>query len=150
MSVFEAGMIVCFGISWPVAILKTLKTRSVDGKSRTFLVLVLAGYGFGVLHKIFFNLDIILVLYVFNFSMVLIEICLWFRYHERPRSVAAAAARRDEAYDAAETLLSESQGARALTTVLPAIARGLAPRPPVTDAIPIDGVDFPRCTCRRR
>jgi hypothetical protein len=45
MSVFEAGMIVCFGISWPVAILKTLKTRSVAGKSRTFLVLVLAGYG---------------------------------------------------------------------------------------------------------
>jgi hypothetical protein len=95
MSVLEAGMIVCFGASWPVAIAKTLKTRSVQGKSRMFLVLVLAGYGLGILHKIFFNLDAVLLLYVFNFSMVLVELCLWFRYHERP--LALEATRGDEA-----------------------------------------------------
>jgi hypothetical protein len=107
VSVLEAGMIICFGVSWPVAIRKTLKTKSVQGKSRMFLVLVLAGYGLGILHKIFFNLDVVLVFYVFNFSMVLVEICLWFRYHGRPLSIAAAAARRSEAYEAADTLLAD-------------------------------------------
>ena len=114
MSAFEAGMIVCFGISWPVAILKTVKTKSVHGKSRMFLVLVLSGYGLGILHKIFFSLDVVLLLYVFNFAMVLIELGLWLRYHERPLSLAAAAARLDEGYAAADTLLAESESARAL------------------------------------
>ncbi len=112
MSVLEAGMIVCFGVSWPVAIVKTLRTKSVYGKSRMFLVLVLTGYGLGILHKIFFNLDLVLLLYVFNFSMVLIEICLWFRYHDRPSSIAAA--RRDDAYGTADTLLAETRGAPVL------------------------------------
>ena len=101
MSLFEAGMIVCFGISWPVAIRKTLKTRSVHGKSRMFLFLVLGGYGLGILHKAFYSLDFVVLLYVFNFSMVFIEICLWFRYHDRP------APAMDDEDGAADALLGE-------------------------------------------
>ncbi len=114
MSVLEAGMIICFGASWPVAILKTLRTKSVQGKSRMFLVLVLTGYGLGVLHKIVFNLDLVLLLYVFNFSMVLVELCLWFRYRDRPLSVAAVTARRDQTYGGADTLLANPEDVRAL------------------------------------
>ena len=47
----------------------------------------------------------VLLLYVFNFSMVFIEICLWFRYHGRPISAAAPA--EDEEGSAADTLLAE-------------------------------------------
>lgn len=32
MSVYEAGMMVCFGISWPVAALKTYQCKCVHGK----------------------------------------------------------------------------------------------------------------------
>lgn len=88
MSVFEAGMIGCFGISWPVAIIKTYKAKVVSGKSRMFLILVLSGYGFGILHKIFFSLDWVLLLYVFNFSMVLIELCLYLHYNKPGHSVS--------------------------------------------------------------
>ena len=83
MSVFEAGMISCFGISWPVAIIKTYRAKIVFGKSKMFLILVLSGYGFGILHKILFSLDWVLFLYVFNFSMVLIELCLYLHYNKQ-------------------------------------------------------------------
>ena len=110
MSMFEAGMIICFGISWPVAIRKTLKTKSVHGKSRMFLFLVLGGYGLGILHKIFFSLDFVLLLYLFNFTMVLIEICLYFRYHKNPLPFAAAGASDEEEFSAADTLLAGPEG----------------------------------------
>ena len=105
MSLFEAGMIVCFGVSWPVAILKTLKTRSVQGKSRMFLFLILGGYGLGILHKVSYSLDLVVLLYVFNFSMVFVEICLWYRFRDRPGSAAAAVL--DEAHSSVDTLLAE-------------------------------------------
>lgn len=108
MSMLEAGMIICFGVSWPVAIRKTLKTKSVHGKSRMFLFLVLCGYGLGILHKIFFSLDMVLLLYLFNFTMVLVEICLYYRYHENPLPVAAAGASAEEDFSAADTLLADS------------------------------------------
>ena len=107
---FEAGMIICFGISWPVAIRKTLKTRSVHGKSRMFLLLVLGGYGLGILHKIFFSLDFVLLLYLFNFTMVLIEICLYYRYHNNQLSFATAGAPDEKEFSAADTLLAEPDG----------------------------------------
>lgn len=90
MSVLEAGMIICFGTSWPAAIIKTLKTKIVHGKSRLFLFLVLFGYALGILHKFFFSFDFVIFLYFFNFIMVLIELCLYFRYQKIPLTVSAA------------------------------------------------------------
>ena len=43
MSIFEAGMMVCFGISWPVAAYKTYKAKCVHGKSIWFSLLILLG-----------------------------------------------------------------------------------------------------------
>ena len=33
MSVLEAGMMVCFGASWPFQVVKTFKSKEVGGKS---------------------------------------------------------------------------------------------------------------------
>ena len=33
MSIFEVMMLVCFGVSWPISIAKSLRTRFVRGKS---------------------------------------------------------------------------------------------------------------------
>ena len=41
MSIFEAGMMVCFGASWPIAALKTYKCKCVHGKSLKFSLLIL-------------------------------------------------------------------------------------------------------------
>ena len=48
---FEAMMLVCFGVSWPVAIVRTWRARRVEGKSGLFLVLILVGYLAGIAAK---------------------------------------------------------------------------------------------------
>ena len=79
MSFLEAGMLICFGASWPLDIYKSLKSRSTAGKSIMFLLILNAGYIFGIINKILYNRDIVLVLYIINFIMISIDICLFFR-----------------------------------------------------------------------
>lgn len=76
MSIFEAGMIICFGASWPFALWKTIKLKDVHGKSKRFMSLVLIGYIFGMTHKIVYNMDIIFWLYVITFTLVLTDLIL--------------------------------------------------------------------------
>ena len=81
MSIFEAGMLLCFGASWPAAVLKTYRTKNVEGKSRIFLMLILAGYVCGMINKVlYFGYDIVFWLYVINFMMGLCDLVLYFRY----------------------------------------------------------------------
>ena len=70
MSFFEAGMLICFGISWPFAVRKTFKTKSVQGKSKLFLFLIILGYIFGMINKILNSMDIVFWLYVVNLLLV--------------------------------------------------------------------------------
>ncbi len=79
MSFFEAGMLICFGLSWPISIYKSWKTRRVGSKSVIFLFFVLLGYGAGVAHKFLYSRDIVIVFYVLNALMVLIDILLYYR-----------------------------------------------------------------------
>jgi hypothetical protein len=79
LSVFEAGMLLCFGISWPISIYKSLKSRSTKGKSLLFLIILEIGYVSGILHKILYSRDIIMILYILNLTMVAVDICLFFR-----------------------------------------------------------------------
>lgn len=72
-------MLVCFGAAWPVSIYKSWKSRSVEGKSLFFLLIVLAGYVAGILHKIFFLYDGVIILYFVNFCMISLDVMLYFR-----------------------------------------------------------------------
>ncbi len=81
MSVFEAFMLICFGASWPFAVLKTYKTKNVKGKSARFISLILAGYIFGIIHKLIFSFDIILLLYIFNGLLVSADLIMYFKYN---------------------------------------------------------------------
>lgn len=80
MSVFEAIMLVCFGVSWPISIAKTLRTRKVEGKSPLFMAIVCFGYLNGVLYKVFHAFDWIIVLYAFNMVLVAVDLSLYFHY----------------------------------------------------------------------
>jgi len=44
MSIFEMLMLLCFGAAWPFSIYKSYKSKSVDGKSPYFLVILILGY----------------------------------------------------------------------------------------------------------
>jgi len=79
MSVFEAGMLVCFGFAWPISLLKAWRSRSTGGKSPWFSAVVILGYVFGITHKILHSRDIVMVLYVINMLMVTGDLLLWFR-----------------------------------------------------------------------
>lgn len=79
MSVFEIIMLVCFGFAWPPSIYKSWKTRQTGGKSLAFLLIVELGYLAGILNKVFYHYDLVIVLYGINFTMVAIDIGLYLR-----------------------------------------------------------------------
>jgi len=86
MSIFEAGMLICFGASWPAAVAKTYRTKNVKGKSRLFLWLVIIGYICGMIHKILFNFDLVFYLYVLNSLLVATDLALVYRYKNLPEN----------------------------------------------------------------
>ena len=89
MSIFEAGMLICFGVSWPFAIFKVIKTKSVKGVSLLFLSVVLVGYILGIIHKYLYNMDMVVFLYFYNAVLVLAQIVLYFVYNEKRQQSAA-------------------------------------------------------------
>ena len=85
MSIFEAGMMVCFGASWPIAAYKTFKAKSVDGKRLRFSFLILLGYVFGIIHKVLYSPDLVIILYILNMLFLLIDIGLHLKYKYQKR-----------------------------------------------------------------
>ena len=78
MSIFEIVMLVAFGSAWPFSIYRSWKSRSSRGKSIVFLWIILAGYMAGVTHKLVYNYDRVIFLYIINFTMVAVDIVLYY------------------------------------------------------------------------
>jgi hypothetical protein len=92
-SYFEAGMLICFGVSWPLAVIKTYRTKTVEGLSAIFLWFIFFGYVCGIVAKMFGTLDWVTWLYAMNLVLVVAELGLYYRYRGRPvESVEGAAA----------------------------------------------------------
>ena len=89
MSIYETIMLLCFGAAWPSSIYKSYVSRTSKGKSLFFLIIVLTGYVSGTLHKIFFSLDWVILLYLFNGLMILIDMSLYFRNASLDRKSSA-------------------------------------------------------------
>ena len=49
--ILEILMIVSFGISWPMNVIKSYKVRTAKGKSVAFLCLIIIGYIAGIASK---------------------------------------------------------------------------------------------------
>ncbi|MTI47512.1 hypothetical protein [Sporosalibacterium faouarense] len=79
MSIFEVAMLLCFGAAWPFSIHKSFKSRSVEGKSPVFLIVLLLGYIAGILHKLIYSYDPVIYLYILNFLMVSTDLTLYVR-----------------------------------------------------------------------
>ena len=84
----EAFTILCFGLSWPISIRKSLISRTARGKSLFFEVFLLIGYAFGIFRKII-QLSVLdcsgvvfylsFFFYVLNFIEISIDVALYFR-----------------------------------------------------------------------
>lgn len=79
MSFFELGMLICFGVSWPLSVLKSYRMRTTKGKSLPFTLAIFVGYIMGITHKLLYSRDIVLVMYIINLLMVSADIALYFR-----------------------------------------------------------------------
>ena len=83
----EVVMIVSFGASWPLNVIKSYKARTTKGKSLAFLCLILFGYVAGITSKLineaymaaFAQKWYVLFFYVLNFVMVAADLLLYFR-----------------------------------------------------------------------
>ena len=82
MSIFEVTMLICFGSAWPASIYKSISSKTAKGKSIAFLIIVFMGYIAGILHKLFYNLDWVVMLYALNGLMVLVDISITLRNRE--------------------------------------------------------------------
>lgn len=83
----EITMIVSFGVSWPMNVIKSYRARTTKGKSLAFLYLIFFGYIAGIASKLV-NRDYmmhigqkwyVLFFYVLNFIMVGADLCLYYR-----------------------------------------------------------------------
>ena len=83
----EITMIVSFGISWPLNVIKSYKARTTKGKSLAFLFLIFFGYIAGIASKLvnetymanFSQKWYVLFFYVLNFIMVSADLLMYVR-----------------------------------------------------------------------
>ena len=79
-SLFETLMLVCFGLSWPINMMKAYKARTAKGTSLPFLLLIITGYLGGIAAKIISgNINYVLVVYLINLAIVLLKLAVYFR-----------------------------------------------------------------------
>ncbi len=79
----EMMMLLCFAFGWPISIIKTLRTKVVAGKSPLFMMVVILGYAFGILYKITSGFDWVSYLYIFNITIVSLDLSLYFYYSKK-------------------------------------------------------------------
>jgi len=76
----EFGMLICFGSSWPLALIKLYKSRTIKGTSIYFVFLILIGYALGISYKVVSgNINYVIFAYIFNFTIVFVYLLVYFR-----------------------------------------------------------------------
>jgi len=88
-SILETMMILCFGISWPMSIIRSYRARSTKGKSLLFSCFILIGYLCGLGAKFLTHTyNLAFWFYFPNTIMVFTDICLYFRNRKLERAQA--------------------------------------------------------------
>lgn len=79
MQIFEFIMLACFGLSWPISVYKSIKSKSTQGKSVVFIIAIIIGYISGIIGKIVNNqLTYVMIIYCFNLIVVSVDLVLFF------------------------------------------------------------------------
>jgi uncharacterized membrane protein (DUF485 family) len=79
-SVLEAIMMICFGCSWPMNLIKNFQSRTAKSMSLPFILLLIAGYAAGTAAKIINGqINWVLAIYLINLAMILANLVVYFR-----------------------------------------------------------------------
>ena len=99
VEILEIAMILCFGASWPMNVMKSYRARSTKGKSLAFLCLIFVGYMAGIASKLlneaymaeFAAKWYVLFFYVLNLLMVGADLVLYARNYRLDKAREAKA-----------------------------------------------------------
>lgn len=93
----EAIMMICFGFSWPISLIKNFRARTAKTMSLQFILLIIFGYVAGIFAKIISgNINYVLIVYLFNLAIVTVNLAVYFRNRRIDRCVSLEAMEYDE------------------------------------------------------
>ena len=79
-SILETVMLVCFGFSWPLNVMKAYKAKTAKGTSLPFVLLIITGYIAGISAKIISGqINYVLIAYILNLAIVSLNVIVYFR-----------------------------------------------------------------------
>ena len=79
-ALFETTMLICFGLSWPINVVKAYKAGTTKGTSLPFILLIITGYIAGITAKIVNGqFNYVLIVYIINLVIVTLNIVVYFR-----------------------------------------------------------------------
>ena len=75
----EAAMLICFGLSWPLSLIKNIKAKTAKNMSLQFTLLIITGYIAGISAKIIsHNINYVLIIYLLNLVIVSANIVVYY------------------------------------------------------------------------
>lgn len=75
----EATMLVCFGLSWPINLIKNFKAGTAKSMSLKFILLIILGYIAGISTKfITHQFNYVLIVYFINIAIVSLNLGVYF------------------------------------------------------------------------
>ena len=90
-SIFETIMLICFGLSWPINVMKAYKARTTKGTSLPFILLIIFGYLSGIPAKLLMpQTNYVLIVYLINLAVVSLNLLVYFRNRKLDKEQAAA------------------------------------------------------------
>ena len=79
-SIFETVMLLCFGFSWPMNLIKAYNAKTAKGTSLPFILLIIVGYVAGITAKVVTGqTNYVLAAYILNLAIVLLNLAIYFR-----------------------------------------------------------------------
>ena len=79
IEIFESVMLICFGLSWPMSVMKNIKAHTAKSMSLPFILLIIVGYIAGISAKICAGkINYVLLIYVINLLFVAANLVVYF------------------------------------------------------------------------
>ena len=93
--VFECLMLVCFGFSWPLNVIKAYKAGTARGTSIAFVILIITGYVAGITAKMInHQFNYVLAVYFINLAIVFGNVLVYIRNRSLDNKKIIAASRQ--------------------------------------------------------
>ena len=85
--IFETAMLICFGLSWPINLVKNIKAKTAKSTSLKFLILIIVGYICGIAAKfISGTVNYVLIAYFLNLAVVGANLVVYFINAKRDKT----------------------------------------------------------------